>query len=331
MYSKNLKGRIRNQIQNLIKNEEVVNISEISREHGISWTTVSKWIKDEGIVIPENLKSVSGKEIKKNSDDKGKGFSIISRDEMKREEKQETSNPNITIREIVSTPKFVNYTTSGCISATLISNRHEMGDDNRIAIYNGPLASDKIHDYTYLNNTAKKFIMDQVINKGATKLKVYTTGLVQANAAVITAAMDCGIALSFMNYDNASYQYKEQVIIPSKDGNDENESSLLWIYANSKRDYKIQLVNSSSSDYINAQSIYVVKIDDIQNGRKGLHIYICKSVQDMFLIYQREVEKYLTCKELSLRVLAEEIMWGTTNSEYKFGHSFGSFQNQLSN
>ena len=326
-----LRRQVISHVKELIDNNQEVSISKISKEYKVAWNTCDRWISDSGLEIPNELKFAKGETKKVTS--KHQGFSIVKRDALDEKSKKDIKPENIIIKEVVQgvqPPTIYNYSAaSSCVSATLIANRHDMGyDSNRPSIFSGTLSADKIHNYDYLYETSKKFITTNVTSKGYTKLKVYTTGLVQANAAVIKAAIDSKIALSFMNYDNSVNQYKEQAIILSEDGSTD-DNTLLWLYANNKKDYDIKLVNHNAEYFRNVKTIYSVRIEDVQNPsiRKPLMIFVCANIEDMFQIYQREVQKYLCCKELVIRVLAEEIVFGTTNSEYRYGHNFGSFQN----
>ena len=331
MIDTKVKEDVVNHIKKLLDNEQVVNITSISEEFDISWTTVQRLIKGAGLIIPDELKG-SRKEVLSDNNvsvsstpttPKPKPLFIIERREdiFKKE-------PEPIVIQKIDEPEYYDYSVvDNTISASLISNRHNSTelDQTKLYIYQGPLPNHRIHDYDFLYEEAKKFIQKNVIRIGARKLKVYTTGLVQANAAIIKAAMDFNIALSFMNYDNTTNKYKEQVIIPGNVGDD---NSLLWLYANTKRSYKIQLVNHNQNYYSKNTILYVVKVEESANIGRGGNIYICDNRVDMFKIYQEQIEEYIDEEIVSTRITAEEVLCGATNAEFKFGRSYGIFQNK---
>ena len=329
MIDTKVKEDVVDHIKKLLDNEQVVNITSISEEFDISWTTVQRLIKSAGLIIPDELKGNKKEVISDNkvsstpTTPKPKPLFIIERREDIFKNKKE---PELIMK--IDEPEYYDYSVAdNTISASLISNRHNSTelDQTKLYIYQGPLPNHRIHDYDFLYEEAKKFIQKNVIKTGAKKLKVYTTGLVQANAALIKAAMDFKIALSFMNYDNTTNKYKEQVIIPGNVGDD---NSLLWLYANTKRSYKIQLVRHNIEYYNKNTILYIVKVEESANIGRGSNIYICDNRSDMFKIYQEKIEEYIDEEFMSMKITAEEVLCGSTNAEFKFGHSYGVFQNK---
>ena len=327
MIAQQKKDDIIKYVVNLIDDNQVVNITTIAEKFDVSWTSVQRYINNAGIIIPDNLKGTGGKDKKSTLTFKvDPRFVIESRESLYKD-----GYPGYRKEEKKEEIKFYGYSVRvSVVSATLMSNRHDMNENkNKLYIYNGPLPNYRIHDYDYLYDEAKKFIRNNVIIVGAKKLKVYTTGLVQANAAIIKASVDAKIALSFMNYDNTEHNYKEQVIIPGEEEVSETSlNSLLYSYASTKRSYNIKLVNHLPHYFNNVKSFYVVKTEETNSIGRGGEIYICDNRADMFKMYQAQIESHID-DDTSIRVMAEEITWNPlVEGEFKFGYSFGIFQNK---
>ena len=214
------------------------------------------------------------------------------------------------------------------VFAGLISQRHEMIDNNtKLFIYSGPIRSEHVHDYKRYNELADKFIKENVLSKGFSKLKVAVTGLTPAVAAVIKSSYENNISLSLMHFDNLTGKYQEQIIT----GSDavEGDLSLVQVYAASmaKKNYKIKLVSFPAKDYSEMKSLYTVKIENLSNRNENPIVYITFDMNTMFNIYRELVQKVMTVKFESFRIGADEIAFGCTNREYSIINSFGSYYN----
>lgn len=228
----------------------------------------------------------------------------------------------------VSSDDIVDYVPNSqqYIIAGLISKRHNEVDAtvNNTFIYSGPIKSDMIHDYDKLYDVALNFVRGKVKGAGYNKLKVMVTGLTQCVTAVIKACIDEQVNLILLHYDNASYKYKEQLIIGSTS---DSEFSLLELFASSKKGYKFQLIGHNSKYYESLDSFYTVKVENLSVADKTV-VYITDDISKMFKVYGDEVQKSLTNTFESIRIISNEVTFGATNAEYSFKNTFGSFCNK---
>ena len=215
------------------------------------------------------------------------------------------------------------------VIAGLISDRHHNIDSSlNLYVFRGPIRQEYIHDYDKLYDIADKFIKDNVIGLGYTKLKVVVTGLTQCTGAIITAAINNKVTLVLMHYNNISRKYGEQLICGNWNDRDiiANGTSLLDLYASTKRYADIQLYGHDQVYYSKLKKLYIVKFEDLDNKKST--VYIFDEIDKMFTKYSKEVQKVMNEKFQSYRVTADEIQYGSTNMEFNFTNNLGTYYNK---
>lgn len=357
------KQKVQQEVYKLQGESKIISQVEFSEKYGISRASFYNWMKEWGIDISKYNKNIREEQLEETieetkkdpitskftfkvnenflkSNEKKNDFSISKREnfwdnkpvEIKEEVKREAAEAEeVKVPEMIGDEEVHDFASENkpFIIAGLISQRHDNIDNGtKIFVYNGPIRSSLVHDYEWLYSQADTFIKEKVIGAGYQKLKLVVTGLTQAVTAVIKAAYDNQISLVLMHYDNSILKYREQVMFGD---NEEANTSLINLFASIKRNYQIKLVGKDLKHYQSLDKLYTVKIENLSDKFSSPVVYITDDMNTMFKIYSDSVQKIMSIKFESYRVGADELIFGTTKSEFKFPNSFGVYYNMPKN
>ena len=341
------RDKIYKHVLQLMDNKEPIKASEICKQYKISDSSFYNIMKERGLKVAEYNKQINDNAKKEepvnidsviNKKMPSEKFIVkVESDKVKSTKKNAEKllgkelAENIIIEEnSYNGDTLYDYSPiqSNTVTAALISKRHEFIDNSgNPYIYQGPVKADIIHNYDKLQEIAEKFLDDYVISAGCSRLRVIITGLTQCAVCVIKACYEHNISLTFLHYDNVTGRYNEQVVF-GKDG-EKKENSLLSLYGNTKRYYKYKLINHDANYYHNIKSnLYMIKVENLSEiNSTVVTCYVTDDMNTMFRYYAEEVKKVKDEKFISYRVLADEIAFGSTNMEYQFIQTYGSFFN----
>ena len=302
-------------IENMFDKNEYISAKQLADDYDVSSSTIRNWTKELGFSLSEYNEMVKSKNLESTSK---MFFKIDKREQLwEKEDKKNVIEYSAVEKDVYDYDPNNEY-----LLVSLISNRHgEIDKTTSLSIYQGPIKPYMIHDYNKLLDMARTFVKKEVMAKGYKKLKVMVTGLTQCVGAVVRACDENNVALVLQHYDNISCRYLDQMVL----GNDNTtESSLLNIYASAKKTFVFKLLKHDSSYYKSLKTLYLIKVEDMTNS--SAVCYVTDNMSDMFNKYADEIKKISSAKN-PIRVLADEITFGTTNSEFKFVNNYGTFYN----
>ena len=330
-------------VKNLMDAHEKVSQPELSEEFDCSRGTFYNILKEEGIDIAsynrllakENNKSEKKFEIVRREDietsvKSGSKFSFkVNPDFMSKMTEQDKEEVKETKTEESDDGYIHNYAAKSkkYLISSLVSGRHNLIDSSiERYVYRGPIRSDLMFDFDKLYHIADMFVKEQVLANGYDKLKIVVTGLTQCVGAIVKACIDNKVGLVLMHYNNKTGRYVDQFICGS--GGDFG-TSLLDLYASAKQQSTIKLIGHEQEYFKDKNKLFLVKVDNIDT--KETVVYVTDDIATMFKHYSDNVQLVMNEKFHTYRIIADELTYGTTNMEFQFSNTLGTYYNKPKN
>ena len=156
---------------------------------------------------------------------------IVKKEELLEKEEKERKENYKEVTEInfagskFSDPALIKVIGNRSIEVALVSDRHNMPYQS--AIFDGPLTSEQITDYTWQEEVVRKYrrencskVQSEVKDFYIETLTVAVTGLQMLTGSVFKVCREMNVPLTFLHYNPSTKKYDAQEIIPAVENGD---------------------------------------------------------------------------------------------------------------